>query len=353
MNISSTFQKLLVINFLVMGSFSDGQTKEHELIYIPVLFHVVYHVAEENISDEQIASQLASLNRDFRKQNHDLEKVNDTFNDNIADSRIAFVFADRVQRLDVQRIIRVQTDQPVFTNSNLFATEEGGSDPIYPDRILNIWVANLADGLLGFFDDHGVAIDFKSFGTDGTATAPYHLGRTLTHELGHFFSLHHPWGVGGCDEDDGIKDTPNQASSIASCDLQSTTCGSLDMTQNFMNMVTDDCLLFFTHGQVEKMRQHIDEVLPQMTLSEEALVLSAGSRSNTIRFYPNPSKDGLYKVDKPFEELKIRVFSIKGGYLKSDRITGNLLDLSDLSNGIYFISIGNTPTNSIRKIIIE
>ena len=50
----------------------------------------------------------------------------------------------------------------------------------------------------------------------GTATSPYHLGRTATHEVGHYFNLYHIWGSGSCGND-YCNDTPTQQSSNYGC----------------------------------------------------------------------------------------------------------------------------------------
>ena len=78
-----------------------------------------------------------------------------------------------------------------------------------------MWVGTVGGGVLGFAQfpgmnpaTDGIVIDYRSFGTTGTATPPYHLGRTATHEVGHWLGLRHIWGDGGCGVDDGIADTP-------------------------------------------------------------------------------------------------------------------------------------------------
>ena len=328
---------------------------EEDVIYIPVVFHIVYNLDEENISDEQIQSQLASLNSDFRARNVDVEDVVAEFESIIGDTQIEFVFADRITEFTVTSIQRIKTEEQVFFNSDLFHSSNGGSDPIEEGRILNVWVANLAEGLLGFYDSNGVAVDFKSFGTVGTATSPNNLGRTLTHELGHFFSLSHLWGLGGCDSDDGVEDTPVQSSEILNCTLDSNSCGSKDMTQNFMNTSSDDCLLFFTQGQVEKMRTHISDNLRQMVLAEEDIILSAGPKSKAINFYPNPSPDGIfYLEEKSSEKLLLEIFSLEGKLMDTYTISGGeSIQLNDFDSGVYLVMINQKNVRTASKIIIE
>ena len=78
---------------------------------------------------------------------------------------------------------------------------QGGADAWPSDRYLNVWVCNLADGLLGYAQfpggpptTDGVVILYTAFGTGGAARAPFNLGRTATHEIGHWLNLRHIWG---------------------------------------------------------------------------------------------------------------------------------------------------------------
>ncbi len=331
-----------------------AENVNEDLIYIPVVFHVVYHLDEENVSDEQIQSQLNALNLDYRARNEDIINVDAEFQGSIRDSQIEFILADRIATFPIAPIQRVKTETQVFFNSALFESANGGSDPIEKDRILNIWVANLAEGLLGFYDQSGVAVDFKSFGTVGTASSPYALGRTLTHELGHFFTLSHLWGNGGCDSDDDVVDTPNQSTEIGSCDLDSNSCGSKDMTQNFMNIASDDCLLFFTKGQVKKMRTYISEELSDMVLVQEDIILNIETESKAINFYPNPSKDGtFYLENRPSQELVLEIFSIGGKLMDRYSVTGTSIHLNNLDKGVYLVLINQKNVKNVSKIVIE
>ena len=80
----------------------------------------------------------------------------------------------------------------------------GGKDPWNTSKYLNLWVCNLGGGLLGYAQfpadlanspqTDGVVIDYKYFGTMGTVVSPYNLGRTATHEIGHWLNLRHIWG---------------------------------------------------------------------------------------------------------------------------------------------------------------
>ena len=98
----------------------------------------------------------------------------------------------------------------------------GGLDAWDVNNYFNVWVCNMSGGILGYAEfpatahtnTYGVVINYDSFGRIGNVAAPYDLGRTMTHEVGHCFRLNHIWGDdgGACSGSDNIADTPNQES---------------------------------------------------------------------------------------------------------------------------------------------
>jgi hypothetical protein len=133
-------------------------------------------------------------------------------------------------------------------------------------RALNVYSANLGDGLLGYatFPDasidklDGVVVLNESF--PGGDAAPYNLGDTLTHEAGHWFGLYHTF-QGGCGRGQGdlVDDTPKQADgdNIFVCSNTLNTCPAAgkDPVHNFMNYVDDACMTRFTPGQATRASQ--------------------------------------------------------------------------------------------------
>ncbi len=127
---------------------------------------------------------------------------------------------------------------------------------------INIYVRNI--GALGFSplggngNGDGVTVDVAAFGAGAgcsgvSPSAPYDLGRTLTHELGHYLGLRHIWG-GGCGDDDGIADTPNSSGSYGGCPANgASSCGSTDMHMNYMDYVNDACMYMYSAGQIAVM----------------------------------------------------------------------------------------------------
>lgn len=269
-------------------------TQRAGITTIPVVVHVVYQTDEQNVSDSQIASQLTVLNQDHRRKNADLPKLPGIWSSLAADARVEFRLAD-TDPLGIRGpgIIRVQTDKSVFgTDEAVKSSSTGGSDPWATDRYLNLWVCNLGTRLLGYAqfpagppDTDGVVIHYQAFGTEGTASAPFNLGRTATHEVGHWLSLRHIWGDrDDCSTDDEVEDTPVQATpNYGKPSFPHISCNngpSGDMFMNYMDYVDDDSMFFFTEGQAARIAATLDG--PRATIGQAAVATktaTAGSRA--------------------------------------------------------------------------
>jgi hypothetical protein len=142
---------------------------------------------------------------------------------------------------------------------------QGGADAWPSDRYLNVWVCNLADGLLGYAQfpggpptTDGVVILYTAFGTSGAAAAPFNLGRTATHEIGHWLNLRHIWGDrSDCGGTDFATDTPNQQlPNTGKPTFPHVSCNNGpngDMFMNYMDYVDDNAMFMFTPAQVLRM----------------------------------------------------------------------------------------------------
>jgi hypothetical protein len=235
------------------------------IVVIPVVVHVVDNTAAENVSDAQIQSQIDVLNQDYRKLNGDFTSAPGAFQPVAADARVQFQLAVRDPNCNATTgITRTQTTVASFTNNDAVkAAATGGADPWPSDQYLNLWVCNLGGGLLGYAQfpggpaaTDGVVITYTGFGNTGTAAAPYNLGRTATHEIGHWLNLHHVWGDAICG-DDFVADTPVQQGPNFGCPaFPHVTCGNGpngDMFCNYMDYVDDHCMVMFTAGQSARM----------------------------------------------------------------------------------------------------
>jgi hypothetical protein len=239
---------------------------------IPVVVHVVWNTAAQNIGDAQITSQIGVLNRDFRKTNADVSSVPAVFAPLCADARIEFELATTdPQGNPTTGITRTQTNRASFTDDAVKSAATGGADAWPADRYLNIWVCQLGGGLLGYAQfpggpaaTDGVVILHTAFGTSGTAMAPFNLGRTATHEIGHWLNLRHIWGDdgNGCNGDDFVTDTPNCGGpNTGAPSFPRVTCGNApngDLFMNYMDYTDDRAMFMFTGGQVQRMQTCLD-----------------------------------------------------------------------------------------------
>ena len=241
-----------------------------QVVTIPVVVHVIYNTGEENISDEQVFSQIEVLNKDFRAQNADISKVPDVWKDLIADTFIEFKLAQSDgDGAPSVGITRTQTSRTSFaTDDSVKFTEQGGRSAWPTDRYLNIWVCTLGGGILGYAqfpggppETDGVVIDHRCFGTTGTAVEPFNFGRTATHEIGHYLNLSHIFGEGrgnSCSDSDYVDDTPNQLGpNYQKPVFPTVSCNNApdgDMFVNYMDYVDDDSMFMFTAGQAQRMQ---------------------------------------------------------------------------------------------------
>ncbi len=268
--------------------FVENNKEVTGVITIPVVVHVVYRTSIENISDAQILSQIAVLNEDFRRLNADRFNTPSDFTSVAADVQIEFCLASvDPQGNTTTGITRTATNATSFgTNNAVKFASQGGVNAWPSDSYLNIWVCTIGNNILGYAQfpggsaaTDGVVIDYRYFGTNGTATAPFNLGRTATHEVGHWLNLRHIWGDGGCSVDDFVNDTPlaggpNYTGSPCiypgpnSCSPKGRNKGNdlPDMFQNYMDYSDDGCMNLFTLGQTARMRALFDASGARATL---------------------------------------------------------------------------------------
>lgn len=268
---------------------------------IPVVVHV-YHKGEAvgtgtNISEDVINSQITVLNQDFRKMTgtpgHNTHAAG-------ADTEIQFCLA----KIDpsgnpTTGITRRQGISGSY-DTNAFDAEKPNSQ-WDPTKYLNIWVADLGASLLGYAqfphangvisgmtggyaggasNTDGVVMGPNFFGSSDITTvpgsAPFDKGRTTTHEVGHWLGLKHINGDAGCGSDDECADTPNQENQTNQANgcNQKTSCGSVDMIENYMDYSNDACMNIFTNDQTARMRAILN---PANNIVNRGTLVQAGT----------------------------------------------------------------------------
>jgi hypothetical protein len=233
------------------------------IITIPVVVHVLYRNSTENISVAQIQSQLDVLNEDFRRTNPDADNVWSQ----AADTQIEFCLStvDPNGNTTTGITRKSTTRRDWGTNDAMKSTSTGGINPWNTSEYLNMWVVpqmlrSNGGTILGYAQfpggaasTDGVVMGYNYFGRIGAVSAPFDGGRTTTHEVGHFLNLRHIWGDSNCGND-FVSDTPTHQTSNAGCPAGRTSCGSVDMYQNYMDYSNDVCMNLFTTGQKNRMR---------------------------------------------------------------------------------------------------
>jgi len=245
-----------------------GRARPRGVTTIPVVFHVLWNTAAQNVTDEQLLSQLTVLNADFRATNADRTRTPPVWRDAVADAQVQFALASTDPGGGrTSGITRTQTQLASFgADDAMKSAATGGADAWPSDRYLNIWVCQLGGGLLGYAqfpggppETDGVVLLHSGTGTVGTAAAPYDGGRTATHEVGHWLNLRHIWGDDGegCSGSDFVTDTPNQGGpNVGKPTFPRISCGNApngDMFMNYMDYTDDAAMFMFTKGQAERM----------------------------------------------------------------------------------------------------
>jgi len=236
-------------------------------IEIPVVFNVLYRTTAENITTAQLQSQIDILNKDFNALNADYNTPNNPYSSVRANVGITFV---------LDQVVRKATTKTTWgTRDAMKKTNTGGLAAISPTTKLNFWVCTIGGGILGYAQfpggasaTDGVVCDSKYVGNTGTATYPFNLGRTATHEIGHWMNLRHIWGDATCGSD-LVSDTPthNAANTgVPAVGHKSTCTGTpLEMYMNYMDYTDDRGMYMFSEGQKSRM---------------SAIFLAGGSRAS-------------------------------------------------------------------------
>ncbi len=252
-----------------------------EVVVIPVVVHVVHNGdpvgSGNNISRDQVISQIETLNEDFRKA---ANTPGHNSHSRGADAEIEFQLAvinPQGQMMAEPGINRISGGRSSWSRDQI---ENLKTYTIWdPTLYYNVWVVPIETSgstqLLGYAqfpvqsglsgipesgvaNTDGVVVHSAAFGNSRKGSfpnlsAPNNMGRTLTHETGHWLGLRHIWGDANCGND-FCDDTPPQASESRGCPTGRQSCGNLNMVQNYMDYSDDACMNIFTLDQKTRMR---------------------------------------------------------------------------------------------------
>lgn len=359
---------------------AETQVTPRNVLTIPVVVHVVWRTEAENISDAQIVSQIEALNNDYRLLNANAGIVTfPPFLSVRADSEIQFELAIMDPAGNATNgITRTQTSLEdigllrIGGKRAICYDDLGGKSVWCSNHYLNIWVGKFPQGITGEAsfpgqddpEEDGVRIDADHFGTTGTVAPPYHLGRTATHEVGHYLNLYHIWGGSGdsdpdCEFDDEVPDTPNQAFNYkGQCPVWSgqISCGPLpDMFYNYMDYTNDACMAMFTLGQKQRMRATLNgpraELLTQEGLCKPITGTNDFADAPKLKILPNPANQYFMMEGTQGADL-VQCFDVKGTLWPVYQELGDRFSVAHLPAGTYIIQVKNEKNIITKKLII-
>lgn len=333
----------------------DNAHRDTKQLDLPVVVHVLYQSEANNVSYEQIKSQIDALNRDFDAAHGELDQIPEVWRGLAVSAGIRFHLADKDPDGNFTNgITRTQTNQSdIGDTDNYYKSSHGGVDPWPQPHYINIWVCEISSTILGYTilpsstmaANDGIVIDPRAFGTTGTAQAPYNMGRTLVHEMGHYLGLRHVWGSDdeSCTSTDYMSDTPWQMEANFGCSnfphLSCINEGNGDMFMNYMDYANDSCALLFTERQVSFMRLVLLTSRVTLLHSQAYTGVNELSDASPPKIYPNPS-EGVFHVEFPAGERPVegKLINAKGQVVKTIYPQTDIirLDLQGFEKGVYY-----------------
>ena len=268
-----------------------GSSQIQSVFNIPVIVHVIHNNepvnsitanSGNNLNAAQVVDQINILNKDYGGTNADTSLIPNVFKPVLGKFQVNFCLAvvnptgGILAEPGIDRINRNAKGWTAFPYSSNYIDATVKPNSIWnPNQYLNIWVCPLSSGLLGYATfpnpgssglsglgapfgsatSDGVVILNTAFGSVGTGSiGAYNLGRTATHEVGHWIGLRHIWGDANCGTD-YCNDTPPAQTSNFGCPsfpyklgvCTGNTTG--EMTMNYMDYTNDACMYMFTKDQ--------------------------------------------------------------------------------------------------------
>ena len=352
-------------------------------IRIPVAIH---YPSVANTSAETVKNclrllaqkQVATLNADYNASNSDLS---------LWTSASVYYPGVNIGDMDVSWEIATQNHPTSSGLSNgtlavTFGTHflTGDIDPEWAGYC-NLVVKPLASTLLGYSPLGGmpnqgmtVVIDNNAFGATMSGTpsscsgyipgAPFNLGRTLTHELGHFFNLWHTFQSctnTDCNtQGDRVCDTPPQNVDTGGCPSEGSVAGcdgfTPVLTMNYMDYTYDACMYMFTAGQANRMLTWYNIISSQLQTN---VLANNDFVNNNFSIAPNPNK-GIFSIQlsEAIDNYSVVIMDALGReifnaeYNQTTDLVQNI-QLDNALSGMYFVTIQSKGAQITKKIIIE
>ena len=333
-----------------------NNTQLRSAINIPIVVHVLYNNASENLTDAQIKSQIDVLNEDFNKQSVELNTTTSIYKNSAANVGFTFCLASvDAKGNTTSGIERKQSTRSSWGTSDIVKFSSlGGLDAWESIHYLNVWICNIGGGNIGYSQfpggpalSDGIVIDYRFFGRIGSQK-PFDKGRTLTHEVGHWLNLIHIWGDSQCG-DDHVDDTPTHHNANYGCPSVpyiSNSCGTAttEMTMNFMDYVNDGCMYMFTEGQKARMLALFEPNMPRHDILNSQgcgfivpPIVCKGATNASVNNITENSASFKWTVDSNTIQQKLIFF-------ESTQSSQQFIDLDVKLNGFDCINLKSQST---------
>lgn len=343
----------------VSEGFRQGTSaKRQATLTVPIVFHIVYNTPAQNIPDSLIHQQITRLNEDFQRLNADTVNTPAAWKSIAAGMDIEFCLAKRDPAGNATSgILRVPTSETSFASVTSYAVPDpvkhdtsGGSDAWNTSDYMNIWVCNLVGATAytappgNFVDpaDDGIVCHYNHVGISGVSI--YDKGRSIVHEMGHWFGLKHIWGDdnGACTGTDYMADTPNQANWTGSCPTFPVTdsCSPNSpgiMFMNYMDYTSDDCRNLFTQAQVNYMNAVYDAIMQGYYLQDKCTHLAtvnSKEQHEPVIF----SQNGYLHIETERQIEKVRLWDSNGRMLMESNGEDSI-EIQSLGRGLVIVEI--------------
>jgi hypothetical protein len=376
------FQQKISEYKLQQSKKAKGSQAKALLLTIPIVFHIITDGSGiTNVAQSIVQDQVDQLNLDFRNLSGSPFSV-------AADVEVEFCLA----KVDTNND---ELAEPGINRVTIFGagpfssgTFDNTIKPMTiwdPEDYYNVWVGDLLGGILGYAqfpsssglpgiadttglaNTDGCVVLYTALGSianpNGSPSAAYNKGRTLTHETGHWLGLKHVWGDGGCAFDDYCDDTPLSDSYNLDCPVV-TKCGSVDMVENYMDYTDDICMNTFTEDQKTRVRDMFLVALRRATLPTSNtcelpvfVPQEINDSPSVVSVFPNPT-NGIFSVQVMSNIGKryfVSVTDLEGKIVYARSINGDAafeVNLFDKENGMYIINIELDGTVFTRRIVI-
>ena len=361
---------------------ANGNTTNSNPVRIPVAVHFpnagAANATLRNCLRALAQNQIDILNEDYNAQNADL--INWTDNTSFNYPGVNYGSLNVQMELATQNhpaVSGLANGEVAVTFGYNYGDTDLGSGELDWDTnwagYLNIVVRNDLGSTLGYAylasdpaDGAAIFMNNAAFGSVGNGCAgympgaPYNLGRTLTHELGHYFNLRHIWGSGFCGND-FVADTPQHNTSNGGCpssDHLSTCSGTpLELTMNYMDYTNDVCMYMFTEGQALRQQAHFNTIVDnfnQTTLSNNDI-----DKKGSFTLYPNPNKGDFTILFADFlPSFAVNVVDQSGRIVFERKYDTQLdleqrISLESIASGIYFVKVSSDQGTTVKKIVVE